>query len=249
MAQGHMPSIQIEHIVNAGYTTIALLAHGVHDESKMEEFVEHLSLVPDGESFQTFPPQLASIRRVLKECIAKGGGLDVSKLCGRSSVKTPAMSTVLSPYYRYMRRFHIYPKLSHIPGHLNVIADALSRFQQPLPTPLKQNDFCNVDWKALLEPSPVVIAQTGRKWPSHLGISMQKVEPAVRRLFSSIDFLLGELLAPAGRFSLGVAYNSPPIGSTCWQPRLWVCSPWLVCPFFGLSILIRFGLCYSWTCW
>lgn len=61
MAQGHMPSIQIEHIVNAGYTTIALLAHGVHDESKMEEFVEHLSLVPDGESFQTFPPQLASI--------------------------------------------------------------------------------------------------------------------------------------------------------------------------------------------
>ena len=40
MIECHMPSIQIEHIVTSGYTTIALLAHGVHDESKMEEFVE-----------------------------------------------------------------------------------------------------------------------------------------------------------------------------------------------------------------
>ena len=71
MADCHMPSIQIEHIFNAGYTTIALLAHGIHDESKMEEFVEHLSVIPDGETFQTFSPQSAAIRRVLKECIAK----------------------------------------------------------------------------------------------------------------------------------------------------------------------------------
>jgi hypothetical protein len=87
---------------------------------------------------------------------------------------TPAMSMVLSPFFTYMRRFHIYPKLSHIPGHLNIIADALSRFQQPLPIPLKQENFCDVDWQALLESSPVVIAQTGRKWPLHFGISMQK---------------------------------------------------------------------------
>ena len=80
---------------------------------------------------------------------------------------TPAMSTVLSPFFMYMRRFHI-------PGHLNIIADALSRFQQPLQIPLKHDDFCDVDWQALLESSPVVIAQTGRKWPSHFGISMQK---------------------------------------------------------------------------
>ena len=71
MADCHMPSIQIEHIFHAGYTTIALLAHGIHDESKMEEFVEHLSVIPDGETFQTFSPQSAAIRRVLKECIAK----------------------------------------------------------------------------------------------------------------------------------------------------------------------------------
>jgi hypothetical protein len=71
MVDCHMPSIQIEHIFNAGYTTIALRAHGIHDESKMEEFVEHLSLIPDGDTFQTLSPQPAAIRRVLKECIAK----------------------------------------------------------------------------------------------------------------------------------------------------------------------------------
>ena len=43
-------------------------------------------------------------------------------------------------------------------------------------------------------------------------------------------FFFGELLAPAGRFSkhFGVVHSSPPVWSTCWQPRLWVCSPWLV---------------------
>ena len=66
-----MPSIQIEHIVTSGYTTIALLAHGVHGESTMEEFVEYLSLIPPGEQFISFSPQSASIRRVLKECIAR----------------------------------------------------------------------------------------------------------------------------------------------------------------------------------
>ena len=71
MIECHMPPIQIEHIVTSGYTTIALLAHGVHDESKMEEFVEYLSLILPGENFVTFSPQSASIRRVLKECIAR----------------------------------------------------------------------------------------------------------------------------------------------------------------------------------
>ena len=37
----------------------------------MEEFVEYLSLIPDGEQFQTFSPQSASTRRVLKGRIAK----------------------------------------------------------------------------------------------------------------------------------------------------------------------------------
>ena len=71
MIECHLPSIQIEHIVTSGYTTIALLAHGVHDESTMEEFVDYLSLIPAGERSETFSPQSASIRRVLKECISR----------------------------------------------------------------------------------------------------------------------------------------------------------------------------------
>jgi len=37
----------------------------------MEEFVEYLSLIPAGETFVTFSPQSASIRRFLKECITQ----------------------------------------------------------------------------------------------------------------------------------------------------------------------------------
>jgi hypothetical protein len=84
MVDCQMPSIQIEHIISAGYTTVALLAHGIHDESKMEEFVEYLSLAPEGDTFQTFSPQSAAIPRVLKECIAK------CVLTGRDSAVEPA---------------------------------------------------------------------------------------------------------------------------------------------------------------
>ena len=71
MQDCQMPAPQIEHIIDAGFTSIALLAHGVHEESKLEEFIEYLSLIPSGETFRTFSPQSASIRRVVKEAIAK----------------------------------------------------------------------------------------------------------------------------------------------------------------------------------
>ena len=103
MAECHIPSIQIEHIVNAGYPTIALLAHRVHDESKMEEFVEHLSLVPDGESFQTFPPQSASSRRVLKECIAKCVWSGRDSVSGDSAPPVVAKTKLSSADVKAMR--------------------------------------------------------------------------------------------------------------------------------------------------
>ena len=70
---------------------------------------------------------------------------------------TPAVSAVLAPYFKFMRRYHIFPKMTHVPGHLNVIADSLSRFKQPLPEPLTVADCCVVRWQELLASSP----QTG----------------------------------------------------------------------------------------
>ena len=58
-----MASILIEHIVGMGYATIATIAHALGDPERLEDFVEHLSLVPTGESFNPFSPQTASIRR------------------------------------------------------------------------------------------------------------------------------------------------------------------------------------------
>ena len=75
----------------------------------------------------------------------------------------PAVSAVLAPCFTFMRRFHIFPKMTHVPGHSNVIADSLSRFKQPLPEPLTAADCCVVRWQELLASSPVFIAQTGRK--------------------------------------------------------------------------------------
>lgn len=40
---------------------------------------------------------------------------------------------LLAPFFAFMCRVHIFPKITHIPGHLNDIADAFSRFKQPLP--------------------------------------------------------------------------------------------------------------------
>ena len=87
---------------------------------------------------------------------------------------TPAVSAVLAPYFKFMRRYHVFPKLTHVPGHLNTIADSLSRFKQPLLEPLTVSNRCLVRWQALLESSPVCIAQTGPKWPSTFGIDVKK---------------------------------------------------------------------------
>ena len=64
-------SVQTEHIVAMGYTTVALLAHLVPEPDQLEPFVEHISLVPMGEEFQKFSPQTASLRRLVKECVEK----------------------------------------------------------------------------------------------------------------------------------------------------------------------------------
>ena len=74
-----MASILIEHIVGMRYTTIATIAHALGDPERLEDFVEHLSLVPTDEKFKPFSPQTASIRRAARECMS------VALEAGRSS--------------------------------------------------------------------------------------------------------------------------------------------------------------------
>ena len=74
-----MASILIEHIVGMGYTTSATITHALGDPERLEDFVEHLGLVPTGETFNPFSPQTASIRRAVRECMS------VALEAGRSS--------------------------------------------------------------------------------------------------------------------------------------------------------------------
>ena len=111
-----------------------------------------------------------------------------------------------------MRRFQFFTSISHTPGHLNVQADGLSRFKQPLPVDLDPVGFCDIHWKALLKPPGVFVAENGRTWPKHFDI--QHCEKELRQSadcgVKSISFW--GVITPAGRFSIKVwcLGNSPP---------------------------------------
>ena len=64
-----LSNVVIEHILTMGYTTIAMMAHAVGDVDQLDAFVQHVSLVQDGETFQQFSPQTACLRRAVKECM------------------------------------------------------------------------------------------------------------------------------------------------------------------------------------
>ena len=62
---------------------------------------------------------------------------------------TRAIALVLAPYFTFVRRFQFFPSISTRPGHVNVLADSLSRFKQPLPAELDPNGQCEIKWGAL----------------------------------------------------------------------------------------------------
>ena len=77
---------------------------------------------------------------------------------------TRGMSFVLAQYYLFMRREHLYADITHIPGRENIVADALSRFQDPM-VELRQSSFVSLSWKNLLNQSGLRSFQTMAKWP------------------------------------------------------------------------------------
>ena len=113
---------------------------------------------------------------------------------------TPAMATVLAPFFAFMRRCQIYPKITHIPGHLNDIADALSRFKQPLPEPLTLSNQCEVRWQTLLDSASIFTAQSGEDGLIDFA-SVKNGFCRVRWLRVHQSIVCG-VSAPAGRFSI-----------------------------------------------
>ena len=135
---------------------------------------------------------------------------------------TPAVSAVLAPYFKFMRRYHIFPKMTHVPGHLNVIADSLSRFKQPLPEPLTEADWCvGRGYLRLLQSVLPRLAESGLL---NLALTSKVCCSSPPTVGSLNRFFVGEFSSPAGRFSIffGAFLNSPP-WSTSLLPRFWVC--------------------------
>ena len=106
----------------------------------------------------------------------------------------------------------VYPHITHIPGRLNMLADELSRFKEPLSTPLDPAARMTFPWMDLLKSSGIEITQIGRKWPSHFDVHLQE-----KRLLQSADWVPPSIsfwgvLTPAGRLSIGlVRLERPPL--------------------------------------
>jgi hypothetical protein len=83
---------------------------------------------------------LPSCRNVVS-CIQGSDNSAADAASAKGLSMTPATACVLAPFFAFMRRCQIYPKITHIPGHLNDIADGLSRFKQPLPEPLSRSNL------------------------------------------------------------------------------------------------------------
>ena len=98
---------------------------------------------------------------------------------------TPALVAVLTPYFKFMRRYQVYPHITRIPGRLNVLADEMSRFKDTLSIELDTASKMTVPWMELLQTSGIVITQAGRKWPSHFDIHQRG-----KGLLQSADWVL-----------------------------------------------------------
>ena len=78
---------------------------------------------------------------------------------------TNGMAQILTSYFIFMRRHHVTADVSHIPGHLNQVADALSRFHTP-PVQLDATSQIQIDVEALMNQSGIHVTQPLAKWPN-----------------------------------------------------------------------------------
>jgi hypothetical protein len=115
---------------------------------------------------------------------------------------TQALAAVLTPYFKFMRRYQVFPHITHIPGRLNVPADELSRFKDTLSIELDPASKMTVPWIELLQTSGIVITQAGRKWPSHFDIHQREKDQLQSADWVLPSILFWGVLTPAGRWSI-----------------------------------------------
>jgi hypothetical protein len=78
---------------------------------------------------------------------------------------TVGMAQILTHYFVFMKRFHIFSRITHIPGHLNENADALSRFKDTS-VPLDSRLQWRINWQDLANKLGVQTFQQATRWPS-----------------------------------------------------------------------------------
>ena len=83
---------------------------------------------------------------------------------------TPGMAHILCQYFLFMRRVHVFPQLSHIPGHLNGLADAISRFGE-LQNFLSPSNRIEVDVPSLLCQNGIHVTNQQTRWPSTFSVN------------------------------------------------------------------------------
>ena len=83
------------------------------------------------------------------------------------------MAQVFSQYFLYMRRVHVFLLPSHIPGHLNELADALSRLET-VPDPLGPKDFVAINVVELMGQDGIHVTNQRTRWPETFRIGATK---------------------------------------------------------------------------
>ena len=95
----------------------------------------------------------------------------------KGTTMTVGVSQILTHYFVFMRRFHIFSRITHIPGHLNEDADALSRFKDTS-VPLDQALQCHIDWLDLVNQMGIQTFQEATRWPNTFRVRhVEKKDP------------------------------------------------------------------------
>ena len=79
-----------------------------------------------------------------------------------------AMASILVPYFKFMCRRCIYPEITHVPGHLNDVADGLSRGRDHDALGLRACDELCIPLHSLVACDALTVFQPHERWAASL---------------------------------------------------------------------------------